>query len=48
MSDEELRSKFDDNAGPRLQGPARDRLYDAIMRLDRFDDAAAVVSLTMA
>ena len=47
MTDGELRAKFDDNAGSRLSAAARQRLDDAIMRLDQLDDAATIVSLTM-
>jgi 2-methylcitrate dehydratase PrpD len=46
MTDAELRGKFDDNAGAWLAAPARDRLCEAIMTLERQENAAAVVDLT--
>ena len=47
MTAEELRAKFDDNAGGILSAAARQRLCDTIMQLERLDDAAAVVPMTM-
>ncbi len=46
MTAEELRAKFDDNAGGILSAPMRDRLCDTVMQLERLDDAAAVVAMT--
>jgi 2-methylcitrate dehydratase PrpD len=46
MTDEELRAKFDDNAGGRLSASARARLRDAVMRLDEQDDAGVVAEMT--
>ena len=46
MTAEELRTKFDDNAGGILSAPMRDRLCDTVMELERLDDAAAVVAMT--
>jgi len=46
MTAEELRAKFDDNAGGILSAPGRDRLYDTVMQLERLGDAAGVVAMT--
>ncbi|MEQ1758777.1 MAG: MmgE/PrpD family protein [Vicinamibacterales bacterium] len=46
MSDAELRAKFNDNAGALLSAPARDRLCDTILALERLDDVAAVAPMT--
>jgi len=46
MTADELRAKFDDNTGGTLPAPARDRLCDTIMTLERLDDAAALVAMT--
>jgi len=46
MTAEELRAKFDDNAGGILSAPGRDRLYDTVMQLERLGDAAGVVTMT--
>jgi len=46
MTDDELRAKFDDNAGSMLSSSARARLHDAVMRLDERDDVAGVAEMT--
>ena len=43
MTADELRAKFDDNAGSVLDAAARDRLAGAVARLETLDDAAAIV-----
>jgi 2-methylcitrate dehydratase PrpD len=45
MSPEELREKFDDNAGDLLAEAARDRLADSVSRLEELADASVLVSL---
>ena len=47
MSEQELRDKFDDNAGVRLDAAARDRLAAAIAAIERLDDAGSLVALTV-
>lgn len=46
MTDQEIRDKFDDNAGRLLSAAERDRLCGAIMDLDRRDDVAPLVTMT--
>ena len=43
MSAAQLRAKFDENAGGLLPASARDRLAEAIDRLDALDDASTIV-----
>lgn len=47
MTEAELRTKFDENAAASLPKPARDRLADQILSLDRLPDASALVSLAV-
>jgi 2-methylcitrate dehydratase PrpD len=42
MTEAELRAKFDENAAAILSKPARDRLADQILSLDRLPDASAL------
>ncbi len=46
MSDGELRAKFRDNAGVRLDDGAADRLADAVLDVDRMQDVRGLVSMT--
>jgi hypothetical protein len=46
MTEGELREKFHENAGALLPAPARHRLCDAIMTLERSANAATVAALT--
>ena len=48
MSEPDIRRKFDENAGDILSAGARDRLADAIGRLEHLEDARAVVELAVA
>jgi 2-methylcitrate dehydratase PrpD len=48
MSDEELRQKFDENASVFLPRADRDRLADAIDRLEQSPDASCVTELAVA
>jgi 2-methylcitrate dehydratase PrpD len=48
MSQDQLRAKFDDNAGRFLSSAQRDALVDAILSLETIDEANKVVSLTVA
>jgi len=45
MTTEELRAKFDDNAGSVLDAASRTRLADAVASLESLDDAGSVVGL---
>jgi hypothetical protein len=45
MTADELRAKFDDNAGSVLDAAARARLADAVAALESLDDAGAIVAL---
>ena len=45
MTGDELRAKFDDNAGSVLDTPARDRLAAAIAGLEELEDAGSIVGL---
>ena len=47
MSDEELRAKFDDNAGGYLSKTQRDALAAAIERLELVSDARAILERAM-
>ena len=44
MTSEELRAKFDDNAGSVLDAAARSRLADAVATLESLDDVGAFVA----
>ena len=46
MTAEELRAKFDDNAGSVLDAASRARLADAVAGLESLDDAGSIVGLT--
>lgn len=46
MTEGELREKFHENAGALLPAPARHRLCDAVMTLERMANAAEVAGLT--
>jgi 2-methylcitrate dehydratase PrpD len=46
MTADELRAKFDDNAGSVLDAAARDRLADAVAGLESLDDAAIITAMT--
>jgi 2-methylcitrate dehydratase PrpD len=46
MSYTELRAKFDDNASGRLSAAQRDRLADAIQKLDEVNDASSLLDVT--
>jgi 2-methylcitrate dehydratase PrpD len=48
MTDAELRQKFDDNACNLLSAGERDRLADAIARIEHTDDARVIVDLAIA
>jgi len=48
MTDAELRAKFDENAAGVLPAPARERLADAILRVDELPDARTIVDLAVA
>jgi 2-methylcitrate dehydratase PrpD len=48
MSPEDLRAKFDENAGAQLSSEARQRLADAIARLDTLPDASVIAALATA
>jgi hypothetical protein len=48
MSPEDLRAKFDENAGAQLSSEARRRLADAIARLDTLPDASVIAALATA
>ena len=45
MSYEELRAKFDDNAGTCLSAFARDRVAEAVKDLERLPDARSLLDL---
>ncbi|NOT43482.1 MAG: MmgE/PrpD family protein [Acidobacteria bacterium] len=47
MTEAELRAKFDENAGALLPAAARDRLCDAVMRLDTLPEAGSLPGLTV-
>jgi hypothetical protein len=46
MSEAELRTKFDDNAGGLLSAAQRDRLAQEIARTENLPDARTLVDLT--
>jgi 2-methylcitrate dehydratase PrpD len=46
MSDGEIRAKFRDNAGARLDDASADRLADAIFDVDGMNDVRNLVSMT--
>jgi 2-methylcitrate dehydratase PrpD len=46
MSDGELRAKFRENVGARLDGEAADALSDAILGVDQMEDVSRLVSMT--
>ena len=48
MTDADIRAKFDENAGEFLDADARNRLADAIERLDHQPDASLVARLACA
>ena len=48
MTAEELRAKFDDNAGSVLDAAARARLADAVAGLESLADAGAIATLACA
>jgi 2-methylcitrate dehydratase PrpD len=48
MTDAELRAKFDENAGGVLPALQRERLADAILRVDDLPDARQIVDLAVA
>lgn len=48
MTAAELRAKFDDNAGVRLDAAARDRLAAAVGRLEELDDVRRLIDLAVA
>jgi 2-methylcitrate dehydratase PrpD len=48
MSQDELRAKFDDNAGGFLSAPQRDRLAQEVARTENLPDARTIVDLTIA
>jgi hypothetical protein len=45
MSDDELRAKFDENAGGFLSPVARDRVAEAVFSLEALADARSLVDL---
>jgi 2-methylcitrate dehydratase PrpD len=48
MTDAELRAKFDENASGVLTAAARERLADAILRVEELPDARVIVDLAVA
>ena len=46
MSYAELRAKFDDNSSECLSAAQRDRLADAIQKLDELKDAGSLLDVT--
>jgi hypothetical protein len=46
MTDGELRAKFRENVGARLDGEAADALSDAILGVDQMEDVSRLVSMT--
>jgi len=47
MSDADIRAKFDENAGGFLNRAARDRVIDAVGRLETLPDARALIDATV-
>ncbi len=47
MTEDAILAKFEDNAGARLSPAARRRLLDAVLGLERLDDAGALAEMTV-
>ena len=47
MSEADLRAKFDENAGDLLDAETRDRVADAVNRLEALEDARALIDATV-